>query len=89
MKGSTYRRCYCRDIRAGNPFGKACLKPASRKHGSHSIREELPNRPGRSPGGHRCTSSIASDHSRRSSEAAEPHPDVHPGPDNRSSARAF
>ncbi|MEY9938598.1 integrase [Streptacidiphilus sp. MAP5-3] len=45
MKGSTYRRCYCRDAETGKPFGKNCPKLSSRKHGSYSIRQELPNRP--------------------------------------------
>ncbi|MFF2142063.1 tyrosine-type recombinase/integrase [Kitasatospora sp. NPDC058190] len=43
MKGSTYHRCYCRDAETGKPLGKACLKAGSRKHGSYSIRQELPN----------------------------------------------
>ncbi|MFB7614253.1 tyrosine recombinase XerC [Kitasatospora sp. NPDC056181] len=44
MKGSTYHRCYCRDTETGKPLGKACPKLGSRKHGSYSIRQELPNR---------------------------------------------
>jgi integrase len=44
MKGSTYHRCYCRDAETGKPLGKACPKLGSRKHGSYSIRQELPNR---------------------------------------------
>lgn len=44
MKGSTHRRCYCRDPRTGKPLGKSCPKLASRKHGSYSIRQELPPR---------------------------------------------
>ncbi|MFD8594673.1 tyrosine-type recombinase/integrase [Kitasatospora sp. NPDC059646] len=43
MKGSTYHRCYCRDAETGKPLGKACPKAGSRKHGSYSIRQELPN----------------------------------------------
>ena len=43
MKGSTYRRCYCRDPQTGKPLGKACPKlQGSRKHGTYSIRQELP-----------------------------------------------
>ncbi|MCX4778986.1 site-specific integrase [Streptomyces sp. NBC_01264] len=44
MKGSTHRRCYCRDANTGKPLGKACPKLSSRKHGSYSIRQELPPR---------------------------------------------
>jgi hypothetical protein len=44
VKGSTYRRCYCRDPKAGKPYGKSCPKLASRRHGTYSIRQELPNR---------------------------------------------
>ncbi|MEU9117254.1 site-specific integrase [Streptomyces sp. NPDC048483] len=42
MKGSTHRRCYCRDPKTGKPLGKNCPKLTSRKHGSYSIRQELP-----------------------------------------------
>lgn len=44
MKGSTHRRCYCRDVETGKPLGKKCPKLTSRKHGSYSIRQELPPR---------------------------------------------
>ncbi|MEU3325779.1 tyrosine-type recombinase/integrase [Streptomyces albus] len=44
MKGSTHRRCYCRDPKTGKPLGKKCPKLSSRKHGSYSIRQELPAR---------------------------------------------
>ncbi|MFF7340775.1 tyrosine recombinase XerC [Streptomyces sp. NPDC008163] len=44
MKGSTHRRCYCRDAHTGKPLGKKCPKLTSRKHGSYSIRQELPPR---------------------------------------------
>ncbi|WP_406861454.1 site-specific integrase [Streptomyces sp. HUAS MG47] len=44
MKGSTHRRCYCRDPHTGKPLGKNCPKLSSRKHGSYSIRQELPPR---------------------------------------------
>lgn len=44
MKGSTHRRCYCRDPKTGRPLGKHCPKLATRKHGAYSIRQELPSR---------------------------------------------
>ncbi|MFF6790372.1 tyrosine recombinase XerC [Streptomyces filamentosus] len=44
MKGSTHRRCYCRDPKTGKPLGKSCSKLSTRKHGSYSIRQELPPR---------------------------------------------
>ncbi|GCD44700.1 tyrosine recombinase XerC [Streptomyces paromomycinus] len=44
MKGSTHRRCYCRDPKTGKPLGKSCPKLSSRKHGSYSMRQELPPR---------------------------------------------
>ncbi|MYV52649.1 site-specific integrase [Streptomyces sp. SID3212] len=44
MKGSTHRRCYCRDPKTGQPLGKRCSKLSQRKHGSYSIRQELPPR---------------------------------------------
>lgn len=44
MKGSTHRRCYCRDPKTGKPLGKKCPKLAGRKHGSYSVRQELPPR---------------------------------------------
>ncbi|NJP43236.1 tyrosine-type recombinase/integrase [Actinacidiphila epipremni] len=44
MKGSTHRRCYCRDPETGRPLGKNCPKLATRKHGSYSVRQELPPR---------------------------------------------
>ena len=44
MKGSTHRRCYCRDPKTGKPLGKKCPKLTSRKHGTYSIRQELPPR---------------------------------------------
>ncbi|WP_329314403.1 site-specific integrase [Streptomyces sp. NBC_01262] len=42
MKGSTYRRCYCRDAETGKPLGKSCPQLKTRKHGTYSIRQELP-----------------------------------------------
>jgi hypothetical protein len=44
LKGSTHRRCYCRDPKTGRPLGKKCPQLPSRKHGSYSIRQELPPR---------------------------------------------
>lgn len=43
MKGSTYRRCYCRDD-TGKPFGTKCPKLTSKRHGVWSIKQELPAR---------------------------------------------
>lgn len=43
MKGSTYRRCYCRDG-DGKPLGKACPQLTSRRHGVYAVRQELPAR---------------------------------------------
>ncbi|MFJ2631098.1 tyrosine recombinase XerC [Streptomyces sp. NPDC087422] len=43
MKGSTYRRCYCRGD-DGKPLGKACPQLTSRRHGTYAVRQELPNR---------------------------------------------
>jgi hypothetical protein len=42
MKGSTYRRCYCRG-EDGKPLGKACSQLSSRRHGVWAVRQELPN----------------------------------------------
>ncbi|MCA1223851.1 site-specific integrase [Streptomyces sp. 8L] len=43
MKGSTYRRCYCRGD-DGRPLGKACPQLSSRRHGTWAVRQELPPR---------------------------------------------
>lgn len=43
MKGSTYRRCYCRG-EDGKPLGKACPQLSSRRHGVYAVRQELPPR---------------------------------------------
>ncbi|QXE36174.1 site-specific integrase [Streptomyces sp. GMY02] len=45
MKGSTYRRCYCRGD-DGNPLGKACPQLSSKRHGTWALRQELPPREG-------------------------------------------
>ncbi|ONK13073.1 site-specific integrase [Streptomyces sp. MP131-18] len=42
MKGSTYRRCFCRDPKTRKPLGSKCPKLRQKKHGSYSIRQELP-----------------------------------------------
>ncbi|MFJ3832095.1 tyrosine-type recombinase/integrase [Streptomyces sp. NPDC090046] len=44
MKGSTYRRCSCRDPKTGKEFGTSCPKRNSRNHCKYSIRQELPPR---------------------------------------------
>ncbi|WP_059010607.1 tyrosine-type recombinase/integrase [Streptomyces specialis] len=44
MKGSTHRRCYCRDPQTGKPLGKSCPNLAKRNHGYYSVRQELPPR---------------------------------------------
>ncbi|MFM9672752.1 site-specific integrase [Streptomyces galilaeus] len=41
MKGSTYRRCYCRDAE-GKALGKTCPQLSSRRHGVWAVRQELP-----------------------------------------------
>ncbi|GAA1283471.1 site-specific integrase [Streptomyces javensis] len=43
MKGSTYRRCYCRS-EDGRSLGKACPQLTSRRHGVYAVRQELPAR---------------------------------------------
>jgi integrase len=43
VKGSTYRRCYCRGD-DGKPLGKACPQLSSRRHGTYAVRQELPPR---------------------------------------------
>ncbi|MFJ4972430.1 tyrosine-type recombinase/integrase [Streptomyces sp. NPDC088755] len=44
MKGSTYRRCSCRDPKTGRELGTACPKRGARNHCTYSIRQELPSR---------------------------------------------
>jgi hypothetical protein len=43
VKGSTYRRCYCRD-EGGRTLGKSCPQLSSRRHGVWAVRQELPPR---------------------------------------------
>ncbi|MYS05794.1 tyrosine-type recombinase/integrase [Streptomyces sp. SID6041] len=44
MKGSTYRRCSCRDPKTSKELGTSCPKRNSRNHCTYSIRQELPPR---------------------------------------------
>lgn len=44
MKGSTYRRCSCRDPKTGKELGNSCPKRNNRNHCTYSIRQELPSR---------------------------------------------
>ncbi|WP_043265434.1 tyrosine-type recombinase/integrase [Streptomyces sp. CT34] len=44
MKGSTYRRCSCRDPKTGKELGTSCPKRNGRNHCTYSIRQELPPR---------------------------------------------
>ncbi|MFD4256438.1 tyrosine-type recombinase/integrase [Streptomyces sp. NPDC058534] len=44
MKGSTHRRCSCRDPKTGKNFGQSCPKLSNRRHGGWSLRHELANR---------------------------------------------
>ncbi|MFI1783514.1 tyrosine-type recombinase/integrase [Streptomyces rubiginosohelvolus] len=41
MKGSTYRRCSCRDPKTGKELGTSCPKRNSRNHCTYSVRQEL------------------------------------------------
>lgn len=43
MKGSTYRRCYCRG-EDGRVLGGACPQLSSKRHGVYALRQELPPR---------------------------------------------
>ncbi|GHC37860.1 site-specific integrase [Streptomyces cinnamoneus] len=45
MKGSTYRRCHCRDPETGKSLGASCPKLKQKRHGTYSLRQELPARP--------------------------------------------
>jgi integrase len=44
LKGSTYRRCSCRNPKTGRELGSSCPKRNSRNHCTYSIRQELPPR---------------------------------------------
>jgi integrase len=43
VKGSTFRRCHCRDEN-GKLLSGACPKLKQKRHGTHSVRQELPPR---------------------------------------------
>src|SRR5688572_4855311 len=43
LKGSTFRRCACRNPATGKQYGRSCPKLTNRKHGSWGIRQELPS----------------------------------------------
>ncbi|MFE3047686.1 tyrosine-type recombinase/integrase [Streptomyces albidoflavus] len=44
MKGSTYRRCSCRDPKTGKELGTSCPKRGRKNHCSYAVRQELPPR---------------------------------------------
>ncbi len=44
MKGSTFRRCACRDPETGRQLGQSCPKLSQRRHGTWNLRQELPPR---------------------------------------------
>ncbi len=44
MKGSTFRRCACRNPETGKQYGQACPKLSNKRHGQWNIRQELPPR---------------------------------------------
>jgi integrase len=44
VKGSTFRRCACRDPETGKQYGQACPKFTNRRHGVWNVRQELPPR---------------------------------------------
>lgn len=44
MKGSTFRRCYCRGPETGRELGESCPKRKQRDHGVWRVRQELPPR---------------------------------------------
>ena len=44
MKGSTFRRCACRNPETGKQYGQSCPKLAQRRHGIWNLRQELPPR---------------------------------------------
>ncbi|MFH9069674.1 tyrosine-type recombinase/integrase [Streptomyces alboflavus] len=44
MKGSTYRRCSCRDPKTGKELGTSCPKRSRKNHCSYAVRQELPPR---------------------------------------------
>lgn len=44
MKGSTFRRCACRDPKTRKQYGQSCPKLSNKRHGLWNIRQELPPR---------------------------------------------
>ncbi|MFI7101923.1 tyrosine recombinase XerC [Streptomyces sp. NPDC050161] len=42
MKGSTFRRCACRNPETGKQYGQSCPKLSNKRHGLWNIRQELP-----------------------------------------------
>jgi integrase len=42
VKGSTFRRCACRDPATGKQYGQACPKFRQKRHGVWNLRQELP-----------------------------------------------
>lgn len=44
MKGSTFRRCACRNPETGRQYGQACPKFRQKRHGLWALRQELPPR---------------------------------------------
>jgi integrase len=44
LKGSTYRRCACRDPETGKQYGQSCPKLKNKRHGVWNVRQELPPR---------------------------------------------
>lgn len=44
MKGSTFRRCACRNPETGKQYGQACPKFRQKRHGLWALRQELPPR---------------------------------------------
>ncbi len=42
LRGSTFRRCACRDPQTGKQYGQSCPKLNQRRHGTWGVRQELP-----------------------------------------------
>ncbi len=42
MKGSTFRRCACRNPETGKQYGQSCPKFRQKRHGVWNLRQELP-----------------------------------------------
>lgn len=67
MKGSTYRRCYCRG-EDGRPLGRSCPKLKSKRHGTWAVRQELP---ARADGGRRSLSRAGYESAKKAQEALD------------------